>query len=50
MDRYRIIKKGVFQSMPSFQEQLNGFAAEGWRVVSSAADGGAYYVIIEKQR
>ncbi|NQV51993.1 MAG: hypothetical protein HQ500_02360 [Flavobacteriales bacterium] len=50
MDRYKIIKKGLFQSLDNFQEHVNGMAAEGWRVVSSSADNATLYVILERQR
>ena len=50
MDKYKIIKKGLIQSLKSFEEQVNGLAAEGWRVVSASSDNATIYVIMERQR
>jgi hypothetical protein len=50
MDKYRIIRKGLIQSIKSFEEQINGMAAEGWKVVTASSDNGSMYVIMERQR
>ncbi|MEQ9187272.1 MAG: hypothetical protein RLP15_06015 [Cryomorphaceae bacterium] len=50
MDKYKIIKKGLFQKLSSFEEDINGLSAEGWRVVSSSSDNATLYVIMERQR
>ena len=50
MDRYKIIRKGIFQKLSAFEEELNGLSAEGWRVVDATASDGHMYVILERQR
>jgi len=48
MDKYKIVKKGVFQSLASFQDQLNGLAVEGWKAVSISNYGNTMHVLLER--
>ncbi len=50
MDRYKIVLKGVFQRTSAFEEQINGLAAEGWRVVTAGGEGVQIFVVMERQR
>jgi hypothetical protein len=50
MERYKLITKGVFERAVKFEEKLNALASQGWRVVSSGADNGQIYVIMERER
>lgn len=50
MDRYKIIRKGLFQNLKSFEEQLNSLAAEGWTVVGPGAEGNQLVVVLERTR
>lgn len=50
MDRYKIVKKGVFESIAKFEERINSLSLEGWKAISIAADQGAMAVLLEKIR
>lgn len=50
MDRYKIIKKGVFQSVSSFQEKVNTLSADGWKAISLTSDNSHMYVLMERER
>lgn len=50
MDRYKIVKKGVFESVTKFEERVNSLSLEGWKAISIAADQGTVVVLLEKNR
>lgn len=50
MDRYKIIKKGVFESAAKFEAKLNALSREGWKAVSMASDQSQLYVLLERER
>jgi len=50
MDRYKIIKKGVFESTTKFEEKINSLTLEGWKAISIASDQGSIVVLMEKIR
>ncbi|WP_323756715.1 hypothetical protein [Roseivirga sp.] len=41
---YKIIYKGAFEKMESFEKKLNAMATSGWRVVTSYSNG-AYLIL-----
>lgn len=50
MERYKLVSKGVFERTAKFEEKLNALAAQGWRIISSGADNGQIFVIMERER
>lgn len=50
MDKYKIVNKGIFQSVKSFEERINGLNAEGWKAISMSADNSKMYVLMERER
>ncbi len=49
MRRYKILKKGLFESTTNFEERLNGMCLEGWKAVSiSSPQGNQIIVLLEK--
>lgn len=50
MDRYKIVKKGVFEKESRFEERINSIALEGWKALSISAQGGILVVLMEKVR
>ncbi|WP_157608580.1 hypothetical protein [Roseivirga seohaensis] len=41
---YKIIHKGPFEKIESFEKKLNALATSGWRIVTSYS-GGAYLIL-----
>lgn len=41
---YKIIHKGAFEKIESFEKKLNGMSSSGWRVITSYS-GGAYLIM-----
>ncbi len=41
---YKLLHKGPFEKIDTFQKRLNALSANGWRVITSFA-GGAYLVL-----
>ncbi len=50
MDRYKIIKKGIFESLSKFDERINSLSLEGWRAISIASDQGTMTVLMEREK
>ena len=51
MNRYKIIKKGVFEKESSFEDRLNSIALEGWKAISISENGGGRIIVLmEKVR
>jgi len=50
MEKYKIIKKGVFQSVSSFEEKVNTLSADGWKAISLTSDNSHMYVLMERER
>jgi len=49
MDRYKIVKKGVFETQQKFEERLNSQAIEGWKAISLSHHGAQIVVLMEKK-
>lgn len=50
MDKYKIVRKGVFQSVGAFEEKVNAMAAEGWKAVNLSSNNSYMYVLMERER
>ncbi|MEQ8245823.1 DUF4177 domain-containing protein [Fulvivirga sp.] len=50
MDNYKFIKKGLFESLNTFQEKLNAQAREGWKVVNFVGDHSSIIVLLERSK
>lgn len=50
MGKYRIVKKGVFESQIKYDERINSLALEGWRAISISHQGAQMVVLMEKTR
>lgn len=49
MDKYKILRKKVFESNDKFDERLNETARQGWRAISISETRGALTVLLEKE-
>ena len=48
---YKIVKKGLFESIEKFENRLNELAAEGWVAVSiSSEHNNSVVVLMKKER
>lgn len=47
---YRFLKKGLFQSLSSFEEKLNNEVREGWKVVNFTNDHNSIVVLLERSK
>jgi hypothetical protein len=47
-DRYRIVKKGVFESHTKFEERINSMTIEGYKAISISHQGTQLVVLLEK--
>ncbi len=50
MAKYKIAKKGVFESQMKFEERINSLALEGWKALSISHQGAQMVVLMEKTR
>tara|TARA_R110002072_G_scaffold147858_6_gene295211 strand:- start:517 stop:666 length:150 start_codon:yes stop_codon:yes gene_type:complete len=48
MEKYKIIKKGVFESQTKFEEGINQLAFQGWKAISISHQGTQIVVLMEK--
>ena len=48
MDRYKLVKKGVFESQVKFEERMNSLALRGWKAISISHQGAQVVVLMEK--
>ncbi|WP_155182518.1 hypothetical protein [Fulvivirga lutimaris] len=48
MENYKFLKKGLFESLSSFQEKLNAKVHEGWKVVNFTNDHNSLIVLLER--
>lgn len=48
MERYKILKKGVFETQTKFEERLNSESLKGWKALSISAHGAQMVVLLEK--
>jgi translation elongation factor EF-Ts len=46
---YRIIKKGLFESIEKFEGRINDLAAEGWIAVSISSENSNAIVVLMKK-
>lgn len=49
MDRYKLIKKGVFESQVKFEERINSMAIQGWKAISISHQGAQLVVLMQKE-
>ncbi len=47
---YKIIKKGFFTRLSTFEKQLNDYASRGFVIVSIARDQGYMYALLAKSQ
>jgi hypothetical protein len=45
---YKIVRQKTFGKIETFEKELNGYAMQGWRVVTSYAQGS--YLILERSK
>ncbi len=50
MNKYKFLKKGVFESLDKFEKKLNEKVTEGWRVVNFTNDHDGIVVLLERIR
>lgn len=50
MERYKLVKKGLFEKESSFEERLNALSYEGWKAISLSVNGGILVVLMEKTK
>jgi len=50
MDNYKLIKKGVFEKLSSFEERINAMSNEGWNAISISSDNNSVIVLMERKR
>jgi len=50
MERYSILKKGVFESQSKFEERINSLALQGWSAISISHQGAQMVVLMEKAK
>lgn len=48
MGKYKILKKGLFESQSKFEEKINSMAVQGWKAISISHQGGQLVVMLEK--
>jgi len=46
--KYKIVKRGAFQSMQKFEDLLNDYAKQGWEVVNLTSSDSSMHALIEK--
>lgn len=46
--KYKILKKGAFQSIQKFEDLINDYAKQGWEVVNLTTSDSYTYALIEK--
>jgi len=46
--KYKIVKKGAFRSIEKFEDLLNDYAKDGWKVVNLTTSDSYMYALIEK--
>lgn len=49
MDKYKILRKGVFETQTKFEERLNAESNLGWKAISISAHGTQIVVLLEKK-
>jgi hypothetical protein len=49
MDQYKIVKKGLFERLNSFEERINGLHAEGWKALSITSDNNRMSILMERR-
>jgi hypothetical protein len=50
MEKYSIVKKGVFESHTKFEEKINSLALQGWKALSISHQGAQMVVLMEKAK
>ncbi|MDA7836118.1 hypothetical protein N9A49_01785 [Salibacteraceae bacterium] len=50
MDNYKLVKKGIFEKLASFEERINSMSAEGWNAISMSSDNNSIIVLMERRR
>ncbi len=50
MNKYKVLRKGVFERESNFEERMNSTALEGWKAISIAVHGGAVVVLMERNK
>lgn len=48
MERYRLFKRGIFESLEKFEKRLNDECRRGYRAVSVSQSDGTTLVLLEK--
>jgi len=46
--KYRLLKKGTFESLEKFEKRLNDECVGGWRAISISDSSGTLTVLLEK--
>lgn len=50
MENYKILQKGIFEKLTSFEERLNSMEAKGWKAISISSDNGTLVVLLERKK
>lgn len=48
MEKYKILRKGVFETQTKFEERLNSESLKGWKALSISAHGTQVVILLEK--
>jgi hypothetical protein len=46
MDKYKFLKKGLFESLEKFQTRINEQARKGYKAISMAKESNGYMVVL----